>query len=47
MSRIKVNPDQVSTGAAVQAPAVLAEVGTQMNGDGPDLILGINSPIWG
>ena len=47
MGRIKVNLDQVSTGAAVQAPAVLAEVGTQMNGDGPDLILGINSPILG
>ena len=29
------------------APAVLAEIGTQMNGDGPDLILGINSPILG
>ena len=47
MGRIKVNPDPVNTSAAVLAPVVLAEVGTQMNGDGPDLTLGINSPILG
>ena len=47
MGRIKVNPDPVSTSAAVLAPVVLAEVGTQMNGDGRDLILGVNSPILG
>ena len=47
MGCIKVNPDQVSAGAAVHAPAVVAEVGTKMNGDGPDPILAVNSPILG
>ena len=47
VNRLLVNPDQVSTGAAVQAPAGLAEVGAEMNDDGPALILGVNSPILG
>ena len=47
MGCIKVNPDPVSTSAAVLAPAVQAEVGTQRNVDGPDLLLGFNSPILG
>ena len=47
MGCIKVNPDQISSGAAVHAPAVLAEVGTEMNGDGPDLILDVNCPLLG
>ena len=47
VNRLLVNPGQISTGAAIQAPVVLAELGTEMNSYGPDLILGANSPILG
>ena len=46
VNRLLVNPDQVSTGAAVQAPAVLAEVGAEMNGDLHHLVVGASLCLW-